>query len=448
MSSSNASKEIAISVKDVGKIYRLGVKEEKHKDIASSVGSALKSPIKNFKKYRSLYKFSDEELSNINDENTPADILWALRDVSFEIPQGQVVGIVGKNGAGKSTLLKLLTKITPPTFGEMRIKGRVASLLEVGTGFHPELTGRENVYLNSTILGMRKHEVDQKFDEIVEFSGVSKFLDTPVKRYSSGMRVRLAFSVAAHLEPEVLIIDEVLAVGDASFQRKCIGKMQDVGREGRTVLFVSHNMPAISSLCDRAIMLESGRLTMDGAVHDVLEAYLKQGSDETSSIVFDDPSKRPGKDIAQLCSLRVTTVDGKPIESISSDEPVRVAMEYEVLEGGHKLLCQLHFHNDEDVHLFNTLDSDPEWYNKERPAGRYTSSVVIPANSLAPGRIFISTVLVSRTPDRGQFYERYMISFIVTDAMGEGTARRDWPGKYGGVVRPIYPWNTEAELKE
>jgi homopolymeric O-antigen transport system ATP-binding protein len=235
--------EPIIKVENVSKLYRIGVKELENDNLASTLFGFVRNPIKNYKKYRSLYNF-DDVLSGQREESA-SDILWALRDISFDVKQGELLGIIGRNGAGKSTILKILSRITAPTNGNVIIHGRVSSLLEVGTGFHPELSGRDNVYLNGTILGMRKKEIDKKFDEIVEFSGVEQFLETPVKRYSSGMRVRLAFAVAAHLEPDVLIIDEVLAVGDAVFQKKCLGKMQEVGKLGRTVLFVSHSMPAV-----------------------------------------------------------------------------------------------------------------------------------------------------------------------------------------------------------
>src|SRR5215203_1757516 len=236
-------KNTAIEVEGLGKRYRIGLKEERHENLASALIDAIKSPIKNYREHRSAYDFRDIGANKMFQES--AGVIWPLKNISFDVFQGEAVGIVGRNGAGKSTLLKILSKITPPTTGEIRLRGRVSSLLEVGTGFHQELTGRENVYLNGTILGMRKREVDRKFDQIVEFPGVEKFLDTPVKRYSSGMRVRLAFSVAAHLEPEILIVDEVLAVGDAEFQKKCLGKMDDVAKEGRTVLFVSHNLATL-----------------------------------------------------------------------------------------------------------------------------------------------------------------------------------------------------------
>ena len=249
-----------ISVDGIGKAYRIGLKEERYRTFRDALVGAVKAPFRRLQKLR--------------ERTTGHDIFWALKDVSFEVQQGEVLGIIGRNGAGKSTLLKILTRITDPTEGTARLRGRVASLLEVGTGFHPELTGRENVYLNAAILGMRKAEIARKFDEIVAFAEIDKFLDTPVKHYSSGMYVRLAFAVAAHLEPEVLLVDEVLAVGDAAFQKKCLGKMSDVARAGRTVLFVSHNMGAVAALCTKALHLASGQVKSIGAATQVVTSYL------------------------------------------------------------------------------------------------------------------------------------------------------------------------------
>jgi ABC-type polysaccharide/polyol phosphate transport system ATPase subunit len=261
----NAEKELAIEVRNISKRYRIGIADEKQDTLAAQVWHLLTAPFRNFKRLIQLKKFKKDDTEGIN---------WALKDVSFQVFRGEVLGIIGHNGAGKSTLLKVLSRITEPTEGEIHIHGRVSSLLEVGTGFHPELSGRENVYMNGTILGMTKKEIDKKFDDIVAFSGIGKYLDTPVKFYSSGMKVRLAFSVAAHLDPEILIIDEVLAVGDAEFQNKCLGKMNEVASSGRTVLFVSHNMAAVKSLCPRGILLKNGELVYDGIMADVLEKYL------------------------------------------------------------------------------------------------------------------------------------------------------------------------------
>ncbi|MDZ4845800.1 MAG: ABC transporter ATP-binding protein [Chitinophagales bacterium] len=254
-----------ISVKGLSKRYRIGVKDESNDTLTGAVKDFLTSPIKRFRNLNNLASFKDKE---------ETDVIWAVKDVSFDVNDGEVLGIIGKNGAGKSTLLKILSRITEPTDGKIEIEGRVSSLLEVGTGFHPELTGRENVYLNGTILGMKKKEIDRKFDEIVGFSEVEKFIDTPVKRYSSGMKVRLGFAVAAHLDPEVLIIDEVLAVGDADFQKRCLGKMKDVADEGRTVIFVSHNLPLVKGLCPRSILMRNGQIMFDGNSEDAITNYL------------------------------------------------------------------------------------------------------------------------------------------------------------------------------
>lgn len=265
---------VAIRVEGLGKRYRIGAAAERHRDLRDAITAAVKAPFRNLSRLRSLSRFGESEEENI---------VWALKDVSFDVNEGDVVGIIGRNGAGKSTLLKVLSRITDPTTGRVQMHGRVSALLEVGTGFHPELTGRENVYLNGSILGMDKKYINRKFDEIVEFSGVEKFIDTPVKRYSSGMYLRLAFSVAAHLEPEILVVDEVLAVGDADFQKKCLGKMGEVASAGRTVFFVSHNMSAIQSLCTKAIRLESGMVAGQGNVADQIGNYLR-GAQSRKSI--------------------------------------------------------------------------------------------------------------------------------------------------------------------
>ncbi len=258
--------ETVIKVQNLSKRYRIGLKENQAETLAGQIGNIMKSPWGNFKRLRQLNRFGVEDES----------VFWALKDVNFEVKQGEVLGIIGKNGAGKSTLLKILSQIAEPTSGRIEIHGRVASLLEVGTGFHPELSGRDNIYMNGTILGMTRREIDSKLDEIIDFSGVEKFVDTPVKFYSSGMKVRLGFSVAAHLEPEILIIDEVLAVGDFEFQKKCLGKMEDVAGQGRTVIFVSHNMEAVRSLCSKAVYLNSGSLSFNGEVNKAINNYLQE----------------------------------------------------------------------------------------------------------------------------------------------------------------------------
>ena len=314
--------------------------------------------------------------------------------MSFEVKQGEVLGIIGRNGAGKSTLLKMLSRITEPTHGRIEINGRVSSLLEVGTGFHGELTGRENVYLNGTILGMKRAEITRKFDEIVAFAEVEQFIDTPVKHYSSGMYLRLAFAVAAHLEPDILIVDEVLAVGDVAFQKKCLGKMAGVAKEGRTIFFVSHNMPAITRLCERAIYLDEGRLCHDGPTHEVVKAYMHSGLGCMSSREWADADKAPGGEIARLRAVRVRTEDGECTDNIDIRKPVGLEMEYEVLKPGYKLQSSIGLYNEEGVHVFETVDLDPAWRGRIRPPGRYRSTAWIPGNYLAEGTMFVMWISV------------------------------------------------------
>jgi len=439
-----STNNIAIKVENVSKVYRLGAKEEIDESLITSFAKMLKSPVKNYKKYRSLYNFSDLDFDNPDTSSTTEGILWALRNVSFEVNRGEVVGIIGRNGAGKSTLLKILSRITPPARGRIEIHGRTSSLLEVGTGFHDELTGRENVYLNGTILGMRKKEVDRKFDEIIEFSGVEKFLDTPVKRYSSGMRVRLAFAVAAHLEPEILIIDEVLAVGDAAFQEKCLSKMQDVGQHGRTVFFVSHNMPAVTRLCQRVIMLKDGRLSADGHAHDIVAHYMHEGSDSAADRVWPDITKAPGADIVRLRRVRMKNSDGQTCPAADITKPVGIEMTFEVLESGHTLLPHFDLITDAGVCAFVTLDLDPAWRKKARPSGLYTATAWVPGNLLAEGNYFINAGMVALRPHQiKQFWEQETVSFQVVDHMRGDSARGDWAKELSGIVRPLLDWETD-----
>jgi lipopolysaccharide transport system ATP-binding protein len=437
--------DYAVNAEGLSKVYRIGLKEKAHDSLAGAAIDFIRSPLENFRKYRSLYRFDDIAAGSSSASVAPLDIIWALQDASFQIKHGEVVGFVGRNGAGKSTLLKILTRITPPTRGRAEIRGRVASLLEVGTGFHNELTGRENVYLNGTILGMSKNEVERKFDEIVDFSGIERFIDTPVKRYSSGMAVRLAFAVAAHLEPEILIIDEVLAVGDTAFQKKCINKMQDVGKAGRTVLFVSHNMPAVKMLCNRAILLNGGRLIMDASAHDVVSAYMNSDVGVTAAREWSDPHTAPGGDVARLRGVRIVGRNNCAASVVDIKDDVGIQMEYEVLTGGHVLLPHYLIHNDEGLLLFSTMDQDPAWRQRPRPEGRYTSTVWIPGNFLTDGTIYVSCALLSRTTDISQFYVKQVIAFTVSDNMGEGTARGDWAGWMGGAVRPRLNWETSLD---
>ncbi len=315
----------ALSVRGVGKRYRIGEAQARQDTLVDTVQSWLKSPLQNLRRIRSLRRFD-----HVDDDTT----LWALRDIDFTVQPGEIVGIVGRNGAGKSTLLKVLSRVTEPTVGDITIRGRMGALLEVGTGFHPELTGRENVYLNGTILGMRKTEVDKQFDEIVDFSDISKFIDTPVKFYSSGMMVRLGFAVAAHLEPEILVIDEVLAVGDVAFQSKCLGKMEEVTQQGRTILFVSHNMESVRRLCPRSILLDGGKAVMDGNTPDIISQYLESMADFKIDETTAQKSTmlRKGTGAVRFSDVQVLDRDGRAARSFKCGEPVVFRLRYKTFK--------------------------------------------------------------------------------------------------------------------
>jgi len=371
------------------------------------------------------------------------DEIWALKDVSFEVAEGETLGIIGHNGAGKSTLLKILSRITKPTNGTAEIRGRVGSLLEVGTGFHNELTGRENIYLNGAILGMKRAEIDQRFDEIVAFSELEKFLDTPVKFYSSGMYMRLAFSVAAHLEPEVLIVDEVLAVGDVSFQKKSIAKMRAVGSSGRTVLFVSHDMHAITRLCSRAIWINDGRIKLDGEARSVVSEYLNELT-ETGAERRWEIEKAPGNETARLLSVRVCDADGKTSSSLDIRKKIGVEMTYEVLKCGKVLVPNLHFYNDQGICIFVAHDWNSGWRNREREKGTYTTMAWIPGNFLAEGAVFVTAALSTYKPLIVHFVVRDAVVFHVADSLEGDSARGDYAGVLPGVVRPVLEWETEV----
>ena len=363
----------------------------------------------------------------------------ALRDVSFRVRQGERLGIIGRNGAGKTTLLKILSRITEPTGGQVAIRGRVASLLEVGTGFHPELTGRENIYLNGAILGMSKEEISRKFDEIVEFAEVERFLDTPVKRYSSGMYVRLAFAVAAHLEPDILIVDEVLAVGDAPFQKKCMGKMKEAGKEGRTVLFVSHNLTAIRTLCDRAILLEHGNLIADSDPSAVIARY----TNEEAGVVFarEWPEERtaPQNASAVLKSISLCDDRGSPLGVLSTDAGFNVEVAYRVKQDGASVGLTLILHDGADTCVFCSISNhEPNWYGKPMPAGTYKSVCRIPPNLLNNGWFRIGLNLFAKGFTDVQFV-RDAVRFEVQDGL---FVRNDFFGEYSGCIRPHLSWET------
>ena len=364
----------------------------------------------------------------------------ALDDLSFEARSGEVIGIIGRNGAGKSTLLKILSRILRPTAGTVQLHGRVSSLLEVGSGFHVELTGRENVFLNGAILGMTHREILSKFDEIVAFAGIDKHLDEPVKHYSSGMYMRLAFAVAAHIEPEILLIDEVLAVGDADFQKKCLRKIEDVGKHGQTVLFVSHNAQAVLKLCSRAILLEHGKVVEDGPVKDVVATYLRLGGGETGKRVYPEELHAPGDDYVRLRSVRVCSREGVTQASIDIGEEFGVEIQFHVLNG-EPILFPVISINNEWGPLFSSNDVSTEWHARPRPTGFYRATVWIPAHLLTPGSFSASVFFYSFHPYTEHLIDPDAVSFLALET--HGGARGNFTGYIGGVVRPLLPWTVE-----
>jgi lipopolysaccharide transport system ATP-binding protein len=437
------SKDIVIKAENISKLYRIGMKKEMRDNFAAALINFIKSPWKNYRKYRSLYRFDDIKPGHAN--NYADDVIWALRDVSFEVKAGEALGIIGKNGAGKSTLLKIPCRITDPTRGGAEIRGKVSSLLEVGTGFHPELTGRENVYLNGTIMGMKKKEVDSRFDEIVEFSGIERFLDTPVKRYSSGMKVRLAFSVAAHLDPEVLIIDEVLAVGDAEFQRKCLNKMQNVRQEDRTVIFVSHNLSAVNRLCNRALLLDKGKIVEDGPTTKIVKNYLISGVSVPAAREWLNTTTAPAGKFARMLAVRVKMENGEYTDTIDIRRSFGIEMVWEVIEPGYDLSPHFGFVNESGELVFVTIDLDPEWRNKKRPVGRFWSTASVPGNLLSEGMLYVHCHVYNNTLNRGDCTAEQAIAFQVIDTCDGDSARGDYGQSFPGAVRPLLNWTTKFQ---
>ncbi len=388
-----------------------------------------------------------------NRENTDLEEFWALRDVSFEINQGDRVGIIGRNGAGKSTLLKILSRITEPTTGKIQIKGRVASLLEVGTGFHPELSGRENIYLNGAVLGMTRAEIKRKFDEIVAFSEVEKFLDTPVKHYSSGMYVRLAFSVAAHLEPEILVVDEVLAVGDAQFQKKCLGKMEDVAKEGRTVLFVSHNMVAVQQLCSKCILLSEGKIQIFSDTKNVISKYLSLTNSEVKGKRWEDLKSAPGDENIKLIEANVV-YDNNPTEVVPIDKDFYIEFDfYNFKKDFDNLSYSIHVLDRSGCMVFgttsissaNSIEKPSKYLNKPLPIGKYKISIKIPGNFLNDQTYRVNIAIISNTTIV-HVLEKEILSFTVHET---GSMREENVGAWGGVVRPRFETQIiPLEMKE
>jgi len=422
---------LSISVENLSKQYRLGVIGNRtlYEDINRwwARVRGLPDPL--------------EKIGEVDYGNRADGMIWALRDVSFQLKQGEVLGVIGRNGAGKSTLLKILSKVTGPTAGRIKLKGRIASLLEVGTGFHPELTGRENIYLNGAILGMSRDEISRKFDEIISFSEVEKFVDTPVKRYSSGMYVRLAFAVAAHLDPEIMVVDEVLAVGDAAFQRKCLGKLSENAGEGRTVLFVSHNMAAINRLCSRAILLERGRLIDDGSAPEITARYLA-GAAEENGIRKWEMEEGPGTGELRLIEIRISDEHGVPRSVFEVSDQIHVNLTYRVHEPGLRFRCGVNFIT-QGVLAFSSIESTEV---PRREAGIYTSVLQVPAHLLTESEYSINVSMFTSAGAKKHFVNlRDGISFQVYDSMTKPSARGDYSQNLAGVVRPMLKWDTAAE---
>lgn len=418
-----------INADNLGKCYQLQHRSER--GVSRSLRESLMDSVQRF---WGKLRYQQSSIAR--------ESFWALSNVGFSIQQGEVVGIIGRNGAGKSTLLKILSRITKPTTGRCTLRGRVGSLLEVGTGFHPELTGRENIFMNGTILGMSRREIRKNFDQIVEFAEIEQFLDTPVKRYSSGMYVRLAFAVAAHLEPEILIVDEVLSVGDANFQKKCLGKMEDVASHGRTVLFVSHSMPMIQRLCSRAIVLDQGQVKIDGDVNEAVHAYLSTGSISPCQRSWVAPEKAPGNDIARLKSVRILNSVGHLADTVEIDQPYQIEIEYWKLGDAMPVNGAFNIFNEEGVLLFGSADFlDGNWKSKSSLPGVVKSRCVIPANLMAEGTFSVLAAVVSYNPDQVHAVERDAVQFQVIDkTQGTGVRGEYAGGRWPGVMRPMLDW--------
>jgi homopolymeric O-antigen transport system ATP-binding protein len=417
-----------ITVQNLSKQFRLGANAYAHQNLREAFATRVRSP------FRPVQNHGD----------TSKELVWALRDVSFEVQPGEVVGVIGRNGAGKSTLLKILSRITEPTSGRAELYGRVGSLLEVGTGFHPELTGRENIFLNGAVLGMKRREIERKFDEIVAFSEIERFLDTPVKRYSSGMYMRLAFAVAAHLEPEILLVDEVLAVGDADFQAKCLGKMGEVARGGRTVLYVSHNLNSVLGLCPRSILIAEGRIHADGPTSDVITSYVSRGTNLSGERVWKNPETAPGNEKLRLRAVRVVSA-GKITSEVDIATDVRIEIEFWNLRPGARVTTSIHLLDRMKTGVLASANlpsanlAQDRWDDRPYPEGVFRTVVTLPGNLLNEGRYHVNVILLTGFTNMEVFVEG-AITFNVYES---GAMRGEYAGKWLGVVRPKLAWQTE-----
>jgi lipopolysaccharide transport system ATP-binding protein len=415
---------IAVAAENLGKRYRIGVGRDPYGRLTEAIAGVFRSRI-----------------ARARGRGSGADQwIWALRDVSFEIPEGEVVGFIGRNGAGKTTLLKILSRITEPTTGVARLRGRVGSLLEVGIGFHPELTGRENVLMSSAVFGMRRADIDRKFDEIIDFAGteVEPFLDTPVKRYSSGMQLRLGFAVAAHLDPDILVVDEVLAVGDAAFQKKCLGKMSDVAHEGRTVILVSHNMTAVETLCNRAVWIDKGQVVEEGPSGEVVSKYLSTASTVEAERVWHDLASAPGNEHVRLTRATVRPAAGAPGDRIALDSPILLEFEYLNQRPNARLDLILEVYNQQRVFVVHTASwSEPIWSARPRPTGLYRTTCRIPGKLLNADTYSVTLRII-----RDEGHPDVILPDTVVFEVAEDTDR-DTYHKWLGAVRPDLEWTTD-----
>jgi lipopolysaccharide transport system ATP-binding protein len=420
--------DIMICANALGKRYRIGRRQTGYRTLRESFANLAGAPARVIR-------------TAVRRENRqpPENSIWALRDLEFEIRKGEIVGVIGRNGAGKSTLLKVLSRITEPTTGRVELRGRVGSLLEVGTGFHPELSGRENIYLNGAILGMRRAEIDRRFDEIVAFAEVDRFLDTPVKRYSSGMFVRLAFAVAAHLETEILLVDEVLSVGDVAFQRRSIGRMEQVASSGTTVVFVSHNLAAVRTFCTRAILLQHGRLQADGKTTDVTREYLDQGDGRQAIRRWDDQSTAPGGDEFRLRAIGVS-VDGNTTGAVLVEQSFEIRVDYTVYEPLTKMrLCIQLLSEDGTVVLQSS--EQPDRGSAEKPPGKYTSICRVPQHLLNEG--FFRVTVSADVP----FAKVLCVAESAVGFSVEGARFHERPERWPGLVCPELEWRVRHSNK-
>lgn len=418
----------AIRVEGLGKQYRIAGKQECYKTLGETLNQAFTAPIR---KLRTALRHSNGQ------RNTS---IWALKNLSIEINRGEVLGIIGRNGAGKSTLLKILSRITEPTEGYADVHGSVSSLLEVGIGFHGELSGRENIYLNGAILGMRRNEIARNFDEIVAFAEIEKFIDTPVKRYSSGMYLRLAFAVAAHLQSEILIVDEVLAVGDAQFQKKCLGKMSEIRSGGRTILFVSHNLAAIQTLCSRALWVQDGQAIQDGQPVAVVADYLKTATMFVGERIWNDPSEAPGGDEIRLHAIRLIPEGDTSVELMNTSTPLVIEVQYWSFKSDTNLNLSMSVYNQEEICVFSSNSAGEQmWHDKPFPAGLFRTRCHIPGNMLNDGAYRISLLVIK---DRATVVHREddALVFEIQDNVED---RNGWCGTWDGVIRPKLYWSTE-----